>query len=339
MIAYDINDAWRITAEGRYADETLDQHSIIQNLDGPVIEDVNRSASFDSFNPRVTLDWQATDNNMLYLLYAEGNKPGGFNNTFAQEAGYPVYDEETVDSIEFGSKNYFLDGQMTANFAFYYNQIEGYQMTQNITSGVNASSATVNAGDADVKGMEAELVIRPAVAEGFTIMLNYAYNDSSFTRGVDENQGVLNDVLDDGLNNCSLGDQFPDVPRCQAAFGSIIGKSIPRSARNQFFLDLDYRRPLGDTQWEWFTGVNYQYESSKFAQVHNLAKTGESELVNARLGVQNDRWMFQLWANNLLDDDSVVSIRRYAMPTGFTRNFALSPRRPTYYGLTATLNF
>jgi outer membrane receptor protein involved in Fe transport len=145
--------------------------------------------------------------------------------------------------------------------------------------------------------------------------------------------------LDDQLVNCSTGDEFPDVAGCQSLYGSIVGKQIPRSARNQFYLDLDYRRPLGESNWEWFIGSSYSYESSKFSQVHNLAKTGDSELVNARLGVQSDRWMFMFWANNLLDEDNASSVLRYAEPDAFIRNFAVMQRRPTYYGLTATLNF
>ena len=339
MISYEINDAWGITLEGRYADEKIKSHATVQNLGEPIREEEFMSASFDSFNPRVTLNWHLTDTSMMYLLYAEGNKPGGFNNTYALEAGYPTYDEETVDSWEFGSKNSFLDGQINANLAFYYNKIDGYQMTQNIQVGINTSSATLNAGDSDVKGMEAELIFRPQSVEGLTIMANYAYNDSKFTRGVDENEGVLLDVADDGLVNCSTGDQFPDVAGCTPLFGTIVGKRIPRSAKHMAFLDVDYRRPLGVTNWQWFIGANYAYESSKFAQVHNLAETGSAQLVNARMGFQNDRWMFQLWANNLLDEDSVVSIRRYAEPTGFTRSFAMVPRRSTYFGLTATMNF
>ena len=340
LLSYNINDAWRITGEARYADEEISQRAIVQDLGKPVESDVSAKASFDSFNPRVTLDWQVTDANMLYLLYAEGNKPGGFNGTVAIEAGIPIFDEETVDSIEFGSKNTLLDGQMTANFAFYYNEVQGYQLTQNVQSGQNTTSATVNAGDADVKGWEAEFVLRPFNAEGLTILLNYAYNDSEFTRGVDANQGVLNDVLDDGLVNCSLGKQFPDLPcPLNSVYGSIVGKQIPRTARNQFFLDLDYRRPFGSGVWEWFAGTNYYRESSKFAQVHNLAETGETELVNGRLGIQNDRWMFQLWANNLTDEDNAVQVLRYAEPNAFLRNFAVQQRRGTHYGLTATLNF
>ena len=83
----------------------------------------------------------------------------------------------------------------------------------------------------------------------------------------------------------------------------------------------------------------YFYESSKFSQVHNLAETGETELVNARLGIRNDRWSFQLWGNNLTDEDNAISVLRYAEPVGFTRNFAVMQRRPAHYGLTATLNF
>jgi len=340
MINYKITDTLGLTVEARYASEKVRQTATLQNLDQPVTDVVEAEETFNSFNPRVTLDWQVTDANMLYILYAEGNKPGGFNSATAIQAGLPVYDEETVESFEIGSKNLFLDGQMIFNFAGYFNRIKGYQLTQNARTGTNTTSAITNAGNADITGFEISVVLQPEAAEGFTITTNWAFNDSEFTEGFDENQGLLNDVADNGLVDCSTGNEFPDVPGCVSAYGSIEGKQIPRTAKNQFYLDFDYRRPFANLSgWYWFVGANYFFESSKFAQVLNLAETGSAELVSARAGMYNERWNFQLWGRNLTGEDHVPSVLRYAEPTGFTRNFAASLRRDTYFGLTATMNF
>ena len=60
-------------------------------------------------------------------------------------------------------------------------------------------SAINNAGDVRINGFEFELVARPSPE--VTLTANYAYADSRFRNGTDENQGVLNDVADDGLVN------------------------------------------------------------------------------------------------------------------------------------------
>ena len=154
MMSFDMGAATRITLEGRWAEEEIDQVAISQDLGGMPAPPLVSNAKFTSFNPRFTIDHRLTEDSMVYFLLASGNKPGGFNNTVAIEAGLPTFDEEEVTSFELGSKNVVADGQLVANLAMYFNQINGYQLTQNARAGANTTSATVNAGDADIFGAE-----------------------------------------------------------------------------------------------------------------------------------------------------------------------------------------
>ena len=339
LVSFDLADNLGLTLEARYQDENIDQQAVAQDLGAPPSEEVTASASFDGFLPRITLDWQPTPNNLLYLVYAQGTKPGGFNGTVAIEAGIPTFEEEDVDSIEIGSKNLFANGQVTANFAAFFNQVEGYQLTQNVRSGQNTTSATVNAGDADIFGLEAEIQARPQAVQGLTLTLNYAWTDTEFQRGFDQNQGVLLDAADDGMINCSTGDQFPEVDGCTSLFGDITGKRIPRTAKHQLFADAEMRRPFGGGDWSWFIGGNLAYESSKFAQVHNEAQTGDATLINLRLGLVSDRYSIRVWGRNLTGEDTAYTVLRYAEPEAFRRNFAVAPRRDTTFGVTVSANW
>lgn len=345
MAAFDINDQARLTIEGRWQEEEIEQRAVIQDLGGAAGDPITASATFTSFNPRVTFDYQLTDSNLLYVLAAQGNKPGGFNSTVAIEAGLPTYDEEEVISIEAGSKNVAADGQFVANIAVYFNQIEGYQLTQNARAGSNTTSAIINAGDADILGAEIEMLLRPKNLEGLTLTFNYAYTDTEFTEGTDENFGVLLDAEDNGLVDCSTGDQFPSTPpdptECNASlFGSIVGKQIPRTAEHQVFFDGEIRRPVGAGDWEWYLGANFSYESSKFAQVTNFTETGSASLVGARLGIANDRYAIGLWGRNLTGEDSTPLVLRYADGAdSFKRSFVGTMRRDTYYGVIASAQF
>ena len=346
LVSFDVTKAVRVTAEARYQEEDIEQHVILQTLGGTPSAPVVASETFDSFSPRVTLDWQVTGDNMLYALYAEGTKPGGFNSATAIEAGLPTYDEEDVKSFEVGSKNVFANGQLTANLALFYNEISGYQITQNAQNNRgNTTSAIRNAGDAEVYGGEIELSYRPAAVEGLSLNLNYAYANPEFTDAVDENQGLLNDVADDGLNNCSLGRQVPSLP-CSSTnmlFGSIDGNQIPRTAKHQAYLGAELRRPLPARMGgfdEYVLGADYSYESSKYAQVMNLAETGDTTLLAARIGVRSEHWTATFWGRNLTGEDSVPNILRYADGArDLRRNFAASQRRDTYFGLTVTASY
>ncbi|MXY06607.1 MAG: TonB-dependent receptor [Gammaproteobacteria bacterium] len=337
LVSFDLADNLTATLEARYQDEDIDQRAVAQDLGGPAGEPVISSASFDGFLPRVTLDWQPTDSHLLYVTYAEGTKPGGFNSTVAIEAGVPTYDEEEVKSIELGAKSVLADGQVRANVALFFNELTGYQLTQNVQAGQNAQSATVNAGDADINGLEAELLLNPSEIAGLTLRFNYAYTDAEYTEGFDQNEGVLLDVLDDRSIDCSTGDQFPDVDGCQSLFGSIDGKQIPRTAEHQMFADVEYRRPLTNG-WEWYAGVSYIFESSKFAQVHNLAETGDTSVVNARMGLISDRYSIRVFGRNLNGEETAYNVIRYAEPSAFRRNFIASPRRDTYFGISLAVH-
>ncbi len=340
MVSFDVADNVSVTLEGRYQDESIDQRAVVQDLGAPAAPPVVASAGFDGFLPRLTLDWRPTDNHLLYVAYAEGTKPGGFNSTVAIEAGLPTYDEEDARSFEVGAKSILADGRLLANVALFSNELEGYQLTQNARSGQNTTSATVNAGDADINGVEAELAFAPESMEGLTLRLNYAWTDAEYTDGFDQNHGLLLDVLDDRMVNCSTGRQFPQIEGCtgNSAYGAISGKQIPRTAEHQVFGDIEIRRPMAGG-WEWYAGASYIFESSKFAQVHNEAETGDTSLVNARFGFVSDRYSFRVWGRNLTGEDSAYNVIRYAEPEAFRRNFIVAPRRDTHFGITLAVHW
>jgi iron complex outermembrane recepter protein len=337
-IGFDITKTLSLSVEGRYAEEKITQSTLDFDAGAPIPAAVRAKAKFTKFTPRATLSWQFRPNNLIYGVYAEGQKPGGFNGVSAIRGGLPSFGPEDVETFELGFKNRLLNGALTANLALFRNKITGYQLTQNVSVPPNQVSAVVNAGDATIKGLELELRARPD--RHLTFTANFSLADSKFTRGFDENQGVLNDVADDRLVNCSIGDQFPNIAGCQSLFGSIKGKEIPRAPASQIFFDVDYNRPIGSSNWEVFAGGNVSLISSSFAQVDNLAKTGGSVVTDVRLGVQNDRYKVQFYVKNLFDEDAVAQIIRYADANNdLRRNFIAGLRPGRRIGVILTAGF
>lgn len=337
-VTFDVTDTLSLSAEGRYADEKIRQAT--QTFNSGQAEPAARvvEASFKEFTPRFTASWKATPDNLLYAIYAEGQKPGGFNSNQAITAGFPTFDPEDNKTYELGSKNQFLDGALTANLAVYRTKVRGYQITQNVSVPPNQISLTRNGGDARINGAELELLLRPD--RHFTVTANYSLVDTKFTAGSDENLGLIFDVQDDGLVNCSTGDQFPTVTGCQSLFGSIVGKRIPRAPKHTAFVDADYRGPIGSGGWDFFVGGNVSMNSSSFAQVLNLAKTGGSTVVDARMGVENERFKIQAYVKNLFDEDSVAQIIRYADANAdLRRNFIAGLRPGRRFGVVLTAGF
>ncbi|MFN4020771.1 MAG: TonB-dependent receptor [Erythrobacter sp.] len=349
-ISYEIADGISISAEGRYQEERI--RTVAQTATvaaGNIGLPVSAQKTFREFLPRITLDYQVSPDNLLYAVYAEGQKPGGFNGPAAIAVGRGTFGAEDVQSFEIGSKNTFLDGALQVNLALFRNTIEGYQLTQPVQIGgpndpLNPNlapqlvSAINNAGDVRITGLELEVLARPSPE--LTLTANYAYARSRFRRGFDENQGVLNDVADDGLVNCSTGDQFPTQSGCQSLFGDLTGKSLPRAPEHTVFVDLDYRRDIGNSGWQAFAGINAYLLSSSFAQVHNLAETGDSIVSDVRLGAQNDNFRVQFYVRNLFDEDTVNQLIRYADANhDLRRNFIAGLRPPRRFGVIAEVRF
>ena len=235
-------------------------------------------------------------------------------------------------------KHTLLDGRLIANFAAFQNDITGYQLTQNVSVPPNQVSLVVNAGDARIRGFEIELAARPV--RNVTFTANYAFTNAIFTSGFDEQQGILNDLAGDRLANCTLGDNFPLIAGCQPAFGSLIGKRIPRAPQHTIFVDIDWRIPLGDSDWNAFVGANVNLISTSFAQVHNLASTGGSTVVDLRLGAQNQRYKVQFYVKNATDERSVAQLTRYADANNdLRRNFIGGLRPQRRFGVMFTAGF
>ena len=371
-VSYDITEDLNFQFEGRYAEEKVSVQAITQSrqngqnvVDGTVIgftpdnlpagtvlpasfdpnnpeaffpADAVSEVTFTSFKPRMTINYNFNDDQILYLTAAKGTKPGGFNGATAIAAGVPSFEEEKVWAVEIGNKNTFAEGTIRLNWAAFYNQVSGYQLTQNVQAIGQTNSATVNAGDADIYGLEMDGTW--LATENLTFNISYAFTDSEFKRGLDQNQGVLNDTLDDGLVNCSIGDQFPEVAGCTSRFGSIVGKRIPRQSKHQATFNANWTAPLNDT-WDYSINTTASYESGRFAQVHNEASTGDSFVVDLQASIIRDQFTFQVWGKNIFDEDAVSGVIRYvdASFPGFNRAFIMNLRPGSQWGATARYSF
>lgn len=351
-VEVDVMDNLTVTAEARYksekvTDNTTTRAQTYDFMGTPIAftesPAVVRTATFNSFNPRFTAKYQATDNTNLYAIAARGDKPGGFNNTNAQPLGFGTFDEETVWAFEAGAKNTFLDGTLILNLAGFHNTINDYQLTQAATLPGGAGTTTVisNVGKVRVMGLEAEMIYRVQSMPGLILNANYALADSEILRGTDLNEGRHLDVADDRRLNCSLGLQDPALP-CDAdnvLYGSIVGRQLPRSPKHTFNLGMNYTRALTDVLDLNFN-ANVSHESKKFVQVHNLAYVGDNTLVNGSIGIATDTLSLTIWGRNLTNEDAVVSAQRFIDPNqSFQRAFIGNPRLPREFGATLRKKF
>ena len=114
-------------------------------------------SSFDTqtWTGKVGLDYDLSEDSMLYASWSRGYKPGGLNGGSSGALTVSTtYDEEVVEAIEFGSKNTFLDGRATLNASIFFNQYENMQFIEE--DPIPYSGGIGNIPEAETYGLELE---------------------------------------------------------------------------------------------------------------------------------------------------------------------------------------
>lgn len=321
------------------------------------------AGKFTDTTPRITIDWKPTEDLLLYAVYAEGNKPGGFNGTGGLSAtaltgvDQTEYDPETVKGGEFGVKFDTSDRKARFAGAIFYNKLSDVQLTRAIpptVAGQAITSIVTNQGDAETKGFELEAQFAPA--DWFNATLGIAYVDAAFTRGCDADQFTLNS-----------GGFRPDFdtdnpPESQLPLCEITGNKLPLGSPWIVNGSASVEQPLGSGDIALYANTSFSFEDAKYIQVDNLAKTGDAFLLNARIGVRSESWSLTLFGRNLTDEDSIPLATRWfdyrygnarrdvgltgtfqgrtlGVETGAPRAFFGSLRRGRTFGIEGTFSF
>jgi outer membrane receptor protein involved in Fe transport len=91
---------------------------------------------------------------------------------------------------------------------------------------------------------------------------------------------------------------------------SIAGNRLPLVPETQGSLLLTYAQPFAGDK-EFFVSGSYTHEGSKYVQVHNLAETGDTNMLGLRLGVRSERWSLTAFGRNLTDEDTIPLATRW----------------------------
>ena len=91
---------------------------------------------------------------------------------------------------------------------------------------------------------------------------------------------------------------------------------------------------------DWYIGGEYVYIGSKYASYANLAHSGEQELFNLRLGVENEQLRVELWGKNIFETDGADAVSVFIdYDTFIFETLSVSLPDKATYGLQATYKF
>ena len=176
--------------------ETLFGSACIQPGYPAAGESDSTEESWDSLTGEIVVEYLITDENMAYGKYTHGWKPGYINgsavglNCAIPPVALENADPESVNALEIGSKNRFMDNSIQANVTgFYYN----YDNLQ-VASQFDNTGFIQNAAEARTWGVEFEGIWQPTFLDDLSLSVVYGYLNAKYVdyQGFDFTTGIPN---------------------------------------------------------------------------------------------------------------------------------------------------
>jgi len=186
----------------------------------------------DRVDYRGNVQYAFTDDIMAYAQVSTGFKGGGVNPRpyFAQQV--LPFGQETLTSYEVGTKTDLFDRRLRLNLAAFLSKYKGIQLSLSNCTAITGPGfgvpcgLPVNAGDADIKGVELETTIRPVrnlVIDGAVSYLDFDYKRFGSYSSTNPATGAVTVVTVGGPaapNGPQFGDYAPYTPAWKWSAGA-----------------------------------------------------------------------------------------------------------------------
>ncbi len=269
------------------------------------IPEEQESDSDSAVTGSAALRWDWRDDTNLYISYNRGYRPGGISIVPSPDIVFLpngvddlLYDEETSDAFEIGSKSRLWDGRATLNTALYYQAFEGYlgfvrgvQVLNDQGRPVDLPGGIVFNGDANIWGVEVD----------GQVLLTETWNAGgalSYSKG----------EWDGASQPCNIREPGEVLGSCD-----IDGEPLGGEPEWSFSLNSEYFFPLSGSTEVYVRGL-FKYTDDRInteasAGTYNVAEEFESyQILDAFVGwrASDQRWDLSVWAKNLTDEDAVI---------------------------------
>ncbi|MEM1050460.1 MAG: TonB-dependent receptor [Pseudomonadota bacterium] len=215
---------------------------------GPGETEINEGPSdrFEAFLPRAAITYSFDDDHSIFLSFQRGYRAGGSQFVLAptnvpgvNENILNTFDPEFLDTIEIGTRNVLLNGQLTINGNIFYSKYRDQitQLNGPIQEVDGLDDFLANAGESTLYGAE------------FTIDYNLDKNWNFFA-----SIGLLETEFDD-FEFASTGD-----------FQNLAGNEFPFAPNLTFTFTTNYKHESG-----FYASGTLTYTGSQFTDPTNLA--------------------------------------------------------------------
>ena len=300
-----LNETVVLTLGGRYSKE--DKDAKVASFSPPAgLCDLNTlkctfdfkdDEDWDSFTPKVGLQWLPNDNMQAYITWTKGFRSGNYNlrNTVPGVDPGPV-DQEEVDAYEMGFKADWLDGKIRTNIAVFRNEISDMQREVNLPAPppVNNVQLIRNTADATIDGIELEVIA--AITDSLLITAHYGYLDGTY-------DDIWFDLTGDGV----IDDADYDL-------------DIPRLAPKTWGISLNHELEIGGFGYL-SSRVSFNHRDEAAFTDNNVGMLSEADIVDASIAftMLDEHLTLSVFGKNLTDEvtyGAVVPLPPLDIPFG-----------------------
>ncbi|QGN55832.1 TonB-dependent receptor [Novosphingobium sp. Gsoil 351] len=341
-VEWDVTDTITLSAEGRQQRDRLTKGGTV------TATGVGASAvkqTYKKFLPRIIARFEPSDATTLYASYAVGAIPGDINAAFIRgdareraqyQTQFPDLNvstgQEILKAYEIGWKQRALDNRLRFALAAYH--YDWSNIKGRVTASINQTCRTAGAG---VLGCDPAVNPTAAVGQpetvrdagGALVPLLRGNNvlvtgDARIYGGELESSFALTDAWTIDANVAWAHARYKDYQfnfvAAIAGFTQMKGNAIPRFPEWSGNLAASWKGRL-TSSLDGFFRADAIYFGKAFADESNLAFAKPYTLVNVRAGMDTGDLRFELFVNNLFDEDRYAAAARWS---NFSRpvNFA-----------------
>jgi len=321
----------------------------------------DKEETFNQFQPKFSLTWDAAPTTTLFGSWGVGFKAGGFNNSgsaatvnifnnglisavsgtnFADQIGsaLPVinddYDKETSSAFEIGFKTSAMDGRFRLSGAGYYTDVTDMQFFEFFVGGFGLLRVVSNIDEVEIYGFE--LGADAALTDNINLYAGFNVTES--------------EIKANSSRTDTVGNKSPYTPDYTINFGGDI--SFPIADSMDFLVRAD-AQVIGPT---WFHTVQGGDRATIFNPLFKIGNPaagfgagtgflGTGNFVNAqrdsyltldmRAGLQGDHWSLMAFASNLTDENYLEEV----IPAPEFGGSFLAPGTQRRFGVEASYKF
>ena len=297
---YQVTKQWSITAGVRIA-HASDDYSVFQT--GPYAGATTYVAGKQgqtAKDPKIGVNFQLNDDNLLYLSAAKGDRVGGVNAPFPTTATClnllrqiglndvpPAYNEDSLWSYEIGSKNRLYGGHLSIQISAFHIDWSNVQQAVALPPSVCPAQFTANLGSATSNGGELQVTAQIGDALELGLASGYTKAKDSATIGFGTTQ-----IVTSGQQINPYAAPWTVVPSVQYSFMLAHGYKAYIRADDEFHS----KNP----------GPFAQRISANVAFDRNFVANPSTNELNFHAGATRNGWDTSIYALNVLNSHPLL---------------------------------